>query len=411
MVKNSKLAPAVAKLAVAKPAVAKSAEAERVNNVKVKKDQLLKAVSALVQLSKKRSANANPLFGSNSETMQVIFNLSTIPQGKMKPMLIELPHPLYDDKSEVCFIAKDPQKQYKQMLLEKHPVPGLTKVIGLTKLKKNYATAESKRALADSFDLFLCDSRVVEMMPKILGSIFYDKKLKRPLPVRMDYLNPAPNLRKAIAGTTLRMPSGPCVGVKIGKCSMDEAHLAANAAAVVSFATKYLAGNPVQTISIQATDSPALPIWRRTAPPGEALDLKKHHSDAMSSSASDTGTGNVSETEDTNSIHGSELPSDVGETFDSSRASGLSDTGGESLSEVETAGSELDSEDVGGDHILDEHRPLLKGLKGRLCKRKRKQAADAQAAAEAEATKGKKAPAAAAAESMPPPKKAKKSKA
>jgi len=369
--------------------------AEEAARVKVKKSQLEKAVRALVQLNAKRSANANPLFGANAETMNVLFTLGEIPsKRKMKPMLIELPHPMFDSKSEVCFFAKDPQKQYKEMLLQKHPVPGLTKVIGLEKLKKNYKTAESKRALADAFDLFLCDSRIVEMMPQLLGSIFYQKKLKRPIPVRMKYQDPAANLSKAINGTTLRVPSGPCLGVKFGRCSMDEASLVANAGAVISFVTKYLDKNPVMTISVQATDSPALPIWRR-ARIGEAVDLKKHFSDSASSSASQTDTGNASDTEDTTSIHGSELPSDVGETF-SGRASELDSEA--SVSELETETSELDSEagDVAA-NVLPEHLPLLKGLKN-----KRKRRLGVATEAEAPKTSPKLSPKQ---QSMPPPKK------
>jgi len=363
--------------------------------VKVKKTQLQAAIKALVQLNAKKTANANPLFGGNAETMNVIFNLSTIPQKrKMKPMLIELPHPMFDDKSEVCFFAKDPQKKYKELLLKTHPIPGLTKVIGLEKLKRNYKTAEAKRALADAFDLFVCDAGIVEMMPKVLGTIFYDKKLKRPIPVRMKEANPAENLRKAINGTTLRVPSGPCVGVKIGRCGMDEAALLENAAAVIGFVSKYLTSNPVMSISVQATDTPALPVWRRAAPPGDLLDLKKHHSDANSSSASDTGTGNASDTEGTPSAHGSELPSDVGETF-SGRASEI-DTAGETGSELETA-SELDSEagDIAEGNVLPEHLPLLKGLKG---KRKRMRTTPAKVEPAPEAA-------------MPPPKKKKANKA
>merc|ERR1719389_468273 len=128
--------------------------------------------------------------------MNVIFTMSEIPdKRRMKPMLIQLPHPLYDDKSEVCFLSKDPQKQYKELLLQKHPVPGITKVIGLDKLRKNYKTAEAKRALADAFDLFLCDSRIMEMMPRLLGTIFFKNKLKRPVPVRMKLQDPAPALQ------------------------------------------------------------------------------------------------------------------------------------------------------------------------------------------------------------------------
>lgn len=328
--------------------------------VKVKKKQLQKAVKALVQLNAKRTANANPLFGGNSETIQLIFTLSEIPdKRRIKPMLIKLPHPMYDDKSEVCFLAKDPQKQFKELLLRTHPVPGITKVIGLDKLKRNYKTAESKRALADAFDLFLVDSRIVEMMPKVLGPIFYTKKLKRPIPVRLKLQDPVPNLQNAINSTTLRVPTGPCVGVKFGRCSMGEDELVANAGAVISFVSKYLAANPVQTISVQATDSPALPVYRRAPPPGELVDLKKYYSDANSSSASDTGVSGASDTE---SVQGSELPSDAGETL--STRDTVSDV--DTMSELETT-SELDSEagDVDPSLVTKEQLPLVQGLKGK----------------------------------------------
>jgi len=207
--------------------------------------------------------------------------------------------------------------------------------------------------------------------------------------------DPTPNLKKAIGGTTLRVPSGPCIGVKFGRCSMDEKHLIENASAVITFVSKYLASNPVQSISLQATDSPALPVWRRMQT-GEPLDLKKHASETASSSASDTGTGGASETEDATSVHGSELPSDAGETF-SANASEIDTAGETCMSELDTQ-SELDSE--AGDevhaNILPEHVPLLKSLKMKGKKKKRLEAEVVKAPEE---------------EPMPPPKKKAKKKA
>jgi ribosome biogenesis protein UTP30 len=324
-------------------------------------------------------------------------------------MLIKLPHPMFDDKSEVCFFAKDPQKTYKELLLQKHPVPGVTKVIGLEKLKKNYKTAEQKRALADAFDLFLCDSRIVEMMPKLLGTIFFKNKLKRPVPVRMKLQDPAPALQTAINGTALRVPSGPCVGVRFGRCSMEAGELLANAAAVIKFVTKYLALNPVQKISVQATDSPALPVWRRPPPPGELVNLKKYHSDAASSSASDTG---ASAETDTESVQATEL-SDAGETMSERGTISEIDTAGESMSELDTA-SELASEagDVDDDIVQKDQLPLVQGLK----KKKRKFSAMSQAPKTSPEVKPQKSPENKPKKSpenkaMPPPlKKAKKAK-
>mmetsp|Transcript_66454 Transcript_66454/g.174210 ORF Transcript_66454/g.174210 Transcript_66454/m.174210 type:complete len:361 (-) Transcript_66454:90-1172(-) len=343
-----------------------------VEKMKVKKEVLAKGVRALSQVIAKRSANANPLFESCSETMTLLFTLSTIPDKKrMKPFMIPLPHPMYDDKAEVCFISKDPQKTYKELLLQKHPVPGLKKVIGVEKLRKNYKTLEAKRALADSFDLFLCDARVMDMMPKLLGTVFYSKKLKLPIPVKIKPADPTAAILQAINGTALRVPTGPCVGVKVGRCSMTEEQLTANASAVIAAVAKHVGKwNPVQSISIQATDAPALPVWRRPATPGGAVDLKKLQ--AASSDASETGASAASETDPSGL---STLPSDAGETLSTRGTSTMGDsTAGET--------SELDLDDDAEEETptRKEDLPLLQGLK-KKGKRKGAQAVSAAAAA------------------------------
>mmetsp|Transcript_43361 Transcript_43361/g.137928 ORF Transcript_43361/g.137928 Transcript_43361/m.137928 type:complete len:386 (-) Transcript_43361:227-1384(-) len=340
--------------------------------VSVKKAVLSKAIKALRQVVAKRSANANPLFESSAETMTVLFSVSHIPDRRIdRPKLIELPHPLYDDKSEVCFISKTPQKKYKELLMKQHPVAGLTKVIGIEKLRKKYNTYALKRQLADAFDLFICDKEIMEMMHKLLGSIFYERKLKAPIPVRLIKTNPKPHIERVLASTPLRIPAGPTIGVKFGRCSMSEEELVANAAAVVGAAVKIMRNNPIQSIAVQATGSPALPVWRRPRPPGELVDLEKYRSDA-SSAASETGASGASETEATGD---SEAQSDAMETL-STR-----DTVSETLSELETAGetpSELGSEagDVDEAGPLPKNNlPLVRGLRG---KRRRGTAAKAE---------------------------------
>jgi ribosome biogenesis protein UTP30 len=47
-------------------------------------------------------------------------------------------HSLYDrDGVEICLFTKDPQEDYRKKL-EEQPVRRVTKVISITKLKKNY---------------------------------------------------------------------------------------------------------------------------------------------------------------------------------------------------------------------------------------------------------------------------------
>lgn len=336
-------------------------DGEAASDVKVKKGLLLKAIRAIMQIVAKKSANTNPLFEDRKETMIMQFNLGRIPDRRiMRPALIHLPHPMYGATSDICYIAKDPQKKYKEMFMEKHPIPGLSKVIGLQKLRRNYKTLEQKRALADAFDLFLCDSRIVEMMPQVLGVVFYRKKNKPPIPVKLKEGgdDPRPNLQKAIDGTCVRIPTGPTLGVKFGRVSNTEEELAKNAAAVISGVLQLLSKHslPLQGISVQAIDTMSLPVWRRpkTEIDGKLLDLKKYRSDASSSSASDTGaSGAMSDSE---IGMGSEL-SDAGETLSSRDTISELETGGETMSELDTAGeSELD------EITPKKDLPLVRGL-------------------------------------------------
>ena len=86
-----------------------------------------------------------------------------------------LPHPLYDDPDEldVCVIVKDPPRDMKTQF-EKDDVK-VAKVIGLTKLRKRYRTFEARRQLCASYDMFIADSRIMEMLAKSLGKTFFSK--------------------------------------------------------------------------------------------------------------------------------------------------------------------------------------------------------------------------------------------
>ena len=59
-----------------------------------------------------------------------------------------------------------------------HPESSLfvLQVISLTKLRKNYKSYESKRQLADLYDVFICDDRIYHLLPKLLGKAFFAKK-------------------------------------------------------------------------------------------------------------------------------------------------------------------------------------------------------------------------------------------
>merc|ERR1719265_260097 len=134
---------------------------------------------------------------------------------------------------------------------------------------------------------------VMENMPTCLGSMFFQKKKKKiPVPVRIGAADPSKSILDVVRGTTLRIPEGPSIGVSIGRASMEVEELAANGKAVISAVTGYFAkqNNPVLTINVQATDTMALPVWRRPDA-ADPINLRKHgRGEGESSAASETGS-------------------------------------------------------------------------------------------------------------------------
>ena len=49
-------------------------------------------------------------------------------------------------------------------------------IIPITKLKTNFKSFEAKRQLSASYDLFLADRRLYQMLPRLLGKKFFEKK-------------------------------------------------------------------------------------------------------------------------------------------------------------------------------------------------------------------------------------------
>ena len=49
-------------------------------------------------------------------------------------------------------------------------------MIPVAKLKTHYKTYGSKRQLSASYDVFLTDKRIYQMLPRLLGKKFFEKK-------------------------------------------------------------------------------------------------------------------------------------------------------------------------------------------------------------------------------------------
>lgn len=106
----------------------------------------------------------------------------------------------------MCLITKDPQREYKDLIAE-HGIKFIDRVVGVDKLKGKFKPFEPRRQLCADHEMFLCDDRVLPLMPKLLGKIFFNAK-KQPIPVNLQRKDLKAELGRAIACTYFHPSTG-----------------------------------------------------------------------------------------------------------------------------------------------------------------------------------------------------------
>eukprot|EP00955_Chlamydomonas_euryale_P074817 362143-Chlamydomonas_euryale.AAC.6 len=163
------------------PAAGKASSAKRGTDVKLPgytDAQVQKAAASLLKFVGDRDAS-NKLF-EDDEFINMTIALKKMPlqSKKHKPVPLALPHPLHAlEGAEVCLFVKDHKgeghKQGKELVAKFEKNGGVTKVIGLSKLKTKYESYEAKRQLCKMYDLFLADDRILPSLPKLIGKSFF----------------------------------------------------------------------------------------------------------------------------------------------------------------------------------------------------------------------------------------------
>ncbi|KAJ3729472.1 ribosomal protein L1p/L10e family-domain-containing protein [Lentinula raphanica] len=185
------------------------------------------------------------------------------PQGSsLKVYSIPIAHPIVDPRKEsVCLFTKDPQRTYKDLLADNN-IRFISKVIDISKLKGKYKAFDARRALLKEHGLFLADDRVIPLLPKLLGSKFFQAK-KQPLPVNITRKNLKTELERAVSSTYMPSIRGSTLSVRVGKISQTAAQVVANIkTALPVIASKINGGwDNVQSIGLKTSMSAYLPIW------------------------------------------------------------------------------------------------------------------------------------------------------
>lgn len=164
-------------------------------------------------------------------------------------------------------------------LLRARPIPGVAKVVGLSKLKTKYESYEAKRKLCASYDMFLADDRILPSLPKALGKSFFRKK-KQPVPVRLSGADWAPRVRAVFDSTFVHWSGGTSVTVRIARRSFDEDDVVENALATLRAALKRVpkGWKGVRAVYLKSLDSVALPVYQASFEDDKAfkIDLEGH---------------------------------------------------------------------------------------------------------------------------------------
>jgi len=248
--------------------------------VKFNTKQLHTAIAALVDYDGK-TKQKNQLLDTEDGFVYLDVILNKLPQEhSIRPVQIKLPVPIHgeDFNTRACILCKDPQREYKDKI-QSLDLPTIAKVIGYTKLTKNYQEFEKKRALCKDYDMFFCDYKIYDLLRKPTGKFFYDNK-KIPFPIDCDgvptyfdslngsqatdyegYLNDLTNYTYFIQG------NGPNYALKIGRVTQTVDELVKNIeTGAVNFlghllSTGQLSIENVRRISLKTYNSPSLPIF------------------------------------------------------------------------------------------------------------------------------------------------------
>ncbi|KAL8682455.1 MAG: hypothetical protein Q9186_001498 [Xanthomendoza sp. 1 TL-2023] len=234
------------------------------------------------------SADAEPIWLSLTTKKHIV------DKHRLKPGKIPLPHSLNQSSTTtICLITCDPQRQVKDVI--SHPSfptalsSRITKVLGISKLKARYQPFESRRKLLNEHDIFLADARVVTMLPKILGKIFYQSP-KKPVPVNLEPskqidaegkraapkntdenakriappLQVAKEIEKTINCALVHLSPSNNTAVRIGRSSFTAQQIAENVESVVAgLVEKFIpqGWRNVRAVNIKGPNTMALPIW------------------------------------------------------------------------------------------------------------------------------------------------------
>ncbi|KAG0686737.1 hypothetical protein C6P40_003459 [Pichia californica] len=245
-----------------------------VQELNIKETVIDKAVEALSKWNQQQteSSSKKDLFETDDEdiplylqiTSKKYFSTSKI----LKPRMINVPNSIYDlEECKVCVFVKDDLIDEDNLnrieILKENKLKNLGQIITVKELKGKYQTFESKRKLLSEYDLFLTDSSIANMIPKLLGKTFFGSS-KFPLTISLTDNNKklsidkfVKNFEKSLYSISYMLPMGINMSIRLGMLGQNKKYLNENIKCIIKFLQKF----PIRLIQLKLKNSPSLPIF------------------------------------------------------------------------------------------------------------------------------------------------------
>mmetsp|Transcript_15777 Transcript_15777/g.23719 ORF Transcript_15777/g.23719 Transcript_15777/m.23719 type:complete len:317 (+) Transcript_15777:66-1016(+) len=229
-----------------------------------------RAVDALLKYEKKNASKkeSSQLLGTYAKPVLVQVQLKKpIKSPVIRPVRVKIPYSMFDSDGEdhsICLFCRSSDKEAISNYISAHPVDGLTKVVSIDDVKKQYKAFKDRKTLLSEHTHFVCDTRIFSQLINLLGKVF-GKRNHLPIPIdisNMDKIESSVN--KAVHNSTYMSIAGQTITLRLGHTNMASDKVAANILSGVRVAVEKLDVGVrlggVHSVHIKSPDSAALPI-------------------------------------------------------------------------------------------------------------------------------------------------------
>lgn len=248
----------------------------------VDKETIEKTCKAALAYHKKSVANKDvgkALF-QDAEKVLLQISFTAVPQLKNKSYFFSLPKsPVFDEESsEVCCIVKDSlekgvdkkehQGDQKRLFQQTECMDFVSEVLPVALLKTDYKTHDQKRILANSYDFFVADRDVMNVVPGLLGSHFVRNKK---MPRKINKLDPENIKTRSRIVESLKQAHwfvdgrGDCSSIILGNTDFTEKELTKNLTKALEEVAK---NSPrgwdfIRSVHLKLEKSISLPLYQK----------------------------------------------------------------------------------------------------------------------------------------------------